>query len=89
MVCCSCLCSWTSLRGTSQATPTTPALWVRLPDAETIAAHNYSQTEHRNAEGRTYWYNTSNKESVWEKPDGESYLSIMHGAMLEQNVWWM
>ncbi|KLO11520.1 hypothetical protein SCHPADRAFT_905943 [Schizopora paradoxa] len=26
-------------------------------------------TEHRNAEGRTYWFNTTNKESVWEKPD--------------------
>ncbi|KIJ55313.1 hypothetical protein M422DRAFT_199451 [Sphaerobolus stellatus SS14] len=26
-------------------------------------------TEHRNAEGRTYWYNTTTKESVWEKPD--------------------
>jgi len=28
------------------------------------------QTEHRNAEGRTYWFNTNTKESVWEKPDG-------------------
>ncbi|KAH8110818.1 hypothetical protein DFH11DRAFT_1730027 [Phellopilus nigrolimitatus] len=26
-------------------------------------------TEHRNAEGRTYWFNTSTKESVWEKPE--------------------
>ncbi|VDB84826.1 unnamed protein product [Peniophora sp. CBMAI 1063] len=26
-------------------------------------------TEHRNAEGRTYWFNTGTKESVWEKPD--------------------
>ncbi|KAJ6514580.1 hypothetical protein DFH09DRAFT_1099665 [Mycena vulgaris] len=26
-------------------------------------------TEHRNPEGRTYWFNTGSKESVWEKPD--------------------
>ncbi|KAJ7446723.1 hypothetical protein FB451DRAFT_1188580 [Mycena latifolia] len=26
-------------------------------------------TEHRNPEGRTYWFNTGTKESVWEKPD--------------------
>ncbi|EIW79152.1 hypothetical protein CONPUDRAFT_107252 [Coniophora puteana RWD-64-598 SS2] len=26
-------------------------------------------TEHRNPEGRTYWFNTSTRESVWEKPD--------------------
>lgn len=28
------------------------------------------QTEHRNPEGRTYWFNTQSRESVWEKPDG-------------------
>ena len=28
------------------------------------------QTEHRNPEGRTYWFNTGTRESVWEKPDG-------------------
>ncbi|KAL1749798.1 hypothetical protein FB107DRAFT_194150, partial [Schizophyllum commune] len=26
-------------------------------------------TEHRNPEGRTYWFNTGTRESVWEKPD--------------------
>ncbi|KAG1726058.1 uncharacterized protein EDB91DRAFT_1166704 [Suillus paluster] len=26
-------------------------------------------TEHRNPEGRTYWFNTGSRESVWEKPD--------------------
>ncbi|KAG6813858.1 hypothetical protein H0H92_006265 [Tricholoma furcatifolium] len=26
-------------------------------------------TEHRNPEGRTYWFNTVTKVSVWEKPD--------------------
>ncbi|KAJ7576904.1 hypothetical protein C8J56DRAFT_1114320, partial [Mycena floridula] len=26
-------------------------------------------TEHRNPEGRTYWFNTSTRDSVWEKPD--------------------
>ncbi|EEB90287.1 hypothetical protein MPER_11522, partial [Moniliophthora perniciosa FA553] len=26
-------------------------------------------TEHRNPEGRTYWFNTVTRESVWEKPD--------------------
>ncbi|EIN06033.1 hypothetical protein PUNSTDRAFT_54329 [Punctularia strigosozonata HHB-11173 SS5] len=26
-------------------------------------------TEHRNPEGRTYWFNTTTRESVWEKPD--------------------
>jgi pre-mRNA-processing factor 40 len=26
-------------------------------------------TEHRNTEGRTYWFNTATKQSVWEKPD--------------------
>lgn len=26
-------------------------------------------TEHHNPEGRTYWFNTTSRESVWEKPD--------------------
>ncbi|KAH9479534.1 Pre-mRNA-processing protein prp40 [Psilocybe cubensis] len=26
-------------------------------------------TEHRNPEGRTYWFNTGTRQSVWEKPD--------------------
>lgn len=34
------------------------------------------QTEHRNAEGRTYWFNTSTKESVWEKPEGTSVVYL-------------
>jgi len=32
----------------------------------------FDQTEHRNPEGRTYWYNPATKESVWEKPEGRS-----------------
>ncbi|KAG2011639.1 pre-mRNA-processing protein prp40 [Coprinopsis cinerea AmutBmut pab1-1] len=35
------------------ATPTAGGIW----------------TEHRNPEGRTYWFNTGTKQSVWEKPD--------------------
>jgi hypothetical protein len=30
----------------------------------------FCQTEHRNPEGRTYWFNTGTRDSVWEKPDG-------------------
>lgn len=47
-------------------------------------AHVYSilQTEHRNAEGRTYWYNTTNKESVWEKPDGAHRPFVMQCTLL-------
>lgn len=26
------------------------------------------QTEHRNAQGRVYWYHQGEKKSVWEKP---------------------
>ncbi|TRM60774.1 hypothetical protein BD626DRAFT_549493 [Schizophyllum amplum] len=33
-----------------------------------MCAHSL-QTEHRNPEGRTYWFNTGTRESVWEKPD--------------------
>nr|GAT60860.1 predicted protein [Mycena chlorophos] len=40
------------------STTTTPSVW----------------TEHRNPEGRTYWFNPSTNESVWEKPDGTSDL---------------
>lgn len=35
-----------------------------------------TQTEHRNPEGRTYWFNTGTKQSVWEKPDGELVIGF-------------
>ncbi|EJD08552.1 uncharacterized protein FOMMEDRAFT_165104 [Fomitiporia mediterranea MF3/22] len=41
-------------------------------------------TEHRNAEGRTYWFNTSSKESVWEKPDA---LKTPFEKALSQTQW--
>ncbi|KAF7316925.1 hypothetical protein HMN09_00426700 [Mycena chlorophos] len=44
------------------STTTTPSVW----------------TEHRNPEGRTYWFNPSTNESVWEKPDGA--LSSLHAS---------
>lgn len=40
------------------------------------------QTEHRNPEGRTYWFNTGTRESVWEKPDGEYILLLQCGHSL-------
>ena len=42
------------------------------PTLMTTVSHHLSlhQTEHRNPEGRTYWFNTGTKQSVWEKPDG-------------------
>ncbi|KAJ7625510.1 hypothetical protein FB45DRAFT_67442 [Roridomyces roridus] len=50
------------------ATPATPAIW----------------TEHRNPEGRTYWFNTGTKESVWEKPDD---LKTPFERALNQTKW--
>ncbi|KAF8661346.1 hypothetical protein AX16_001441 [Volvariella volvacea WC 439] len=41
-------------------------------------------TEHRNPEGRTYWFNTSTKESVWEKPDE---LKTPFERALNQTKW--
>ncbi|KAI0305983.1 hypothetical protein B0F90DRAFT_1695150 [Multifurca ochricompacta] len=41
-------------------------------------------TEHRNPEGRTYWFNTSTKESVWEKPDE---LKSPFERALKQTPW--
>ncbi|KAI5118008.1 hypothetical protein M0805_008107 [Coniferiporia weirii] len=41
-------------------------------------------TEHRNTEGRTYWFNTSTKESVWEKPDA---LKTPFEKALGQTQW--
>ncbi|CCA66726.1 related to U1 snRNP protein [Serendipita indica DSM 11827] len=45
-----------------------PGIWVRDLHAHCPPTENL-QTEHRNAEGRTYWNNASTGESVWEKPD--------------------
>ncbi|KAL0067206.1 U1 snRNP protein [Marasmius tenuissimus] len=41
-------------------------------------------TEHRNPEGRTYWFNTVTKESVWEKPDD---LKTPFERALNQTKW--
>ncbi|PIL25013.1 hypothetical protein GSI_12901 [Ganoderma sinense ZZ0214-1] len=42
------------------------------------------QTEHRNPEGRTYWFNTNTRESVWEKPDD---LKTPFEKALNQTRW--
>ncbi|KAI1796601.1 hypothetical protein LXA43DRAFT_969682 [Ganoderma leucocontextum] len=41
-------------------------------------------TEHRNPEGRTYWFNTNTRESVWEKPDD---LKTPFEKALNQTRW--
>ncbi|PPR00511.1 hypothetical protein CVT26_009897 [Gymnopilus dilepis] len=41
-------------------------------------------TEHRNPEGRTYWFNTGTKQSVWEKPDE---LKTPFERALNQTKW--
>ncbi|KAJ7274530.1 hypothetical protein B0H12DRAFT_1089132 [Mycena haematopus] len=41
-------------------------------------------TEHRNPEGRTYWFNAGTKESVWEKPDD---LKTPFERALNQTKW--
>ncbi|KAI0065611.1 hypothetical protein BV25DRAFT_1913625 [Artomyces pyxidatus] len=41
-------------------------------------------TEHTNQDGRTYWYNPSTKESVWEKPDE---LKTPFERALNQTTW--
>ncbi|KAH9935065.1 hypothetical protein B0H21DRAFT_76038 [Amylocystis lapponica] len=41
-------------------------------------------TEHRNPEGRTYWFNTGSRESVWEKPDD---LKTPFERALNQTKW--
>ncbi|KAI0715973.1 hypothetical protein C8T65DRAFT_127727 [Cerioporus squamosus] len=41
-------------------------------------------TEHRNPEGRTYWFNTTTRESVWEKPDD---LKTPFERALNQTKW--
>ncbi len=51
---------------------------------DVCVTHACYQTEHRNAEGRTYWFNTTNKESVWEKPDGAFQSSYAH--LTEANI---
>ncbi|TFK51650.1 hypothetical protein OE88DRAFT_1698706 [Heliocybe sulcata] len=43
-----------------------------------------SWTEHRNPEGRTYWFNALTKESVWEKPDD---LKTPFQRALNQTKW--
>ncbi|KAH7913872.1 hypothetical protein BJ138DRAFT_1133828 [Hygrophoropsis aurantiaca] len=44
-------------------------------------------TEHRNPEGRTYWFNTGTRESVWEKPDGKKTCFGYHPRALGQTKW--
>ncbi|KAL5536709.1 PRP40 [Sanghuangporus sanghuang] len=41
-------------------------------------------TEHRNAQGHTYWFNTATKESVWEKPEA---LKTPFERALAQTNW--
>ncbi|TCD68430.1 hypothetical protein EIP91_010831 [Steccherinum ochraceum] len=41
-------------------------------------------TEHTNPEGRTYWFHTGTKESVWEKPDD---LKTPFERALNQTKW--
>ncbi|KAJ7052574.1 hypothetical protein C8F01DRAFT_1170468 [Mycena amicta] len=50
------------------STNTTPTIW----------------TEHRNPEGRTYWFNPTTNESVWEKPDD---LKTPFERALNQTKW--
>lgn len=45
-------------------------VWVRTAAVTKRILLMDLQTEHRNPEGRTYWFNTGTRESVWEKPDG-------------------
>ncbi|KAI6114778.1 hypothetical protein EDD16DRAFT_1693491 [Pisolithus croceorrhizus] len=46
-------------------------------------------TEHRNPEGRTYWFNTVTRESVWEKPDVfcGSYVTSCVQRALSETKW--
>ncbi|KAJ2934022.1 hypothetical protein H1R20_g3063, partial [Candolleomyces eurysporus] len=41
-------------------------------------------TQHRNPEGRTYWFNAGTKQSVWEKPYD---LSNPFERILTQTKW--
>ncbi|KAI6113118.1 hypothetical protein F5141DRAFT_1188298 [Pisolithus sp. B1] len=45
--------------------------------------------EHRNPEGRTYWFNTVTRESVWEKPDVfcGSYVTSCVQRALSETKW--
>lgn len=59
-------------------------VWVRPPyflqlATRKLTACRFPQTEHRNPEGRTYWFNTGTQQSVWEKPDG-AYPSPLLGV---------
>ncbi|KAI3600446.1 formin binding protein, partial [Moniliophthora roreri] len=53
--------------------PESSASWDFRALFTTIQVHttpdSMNWTEHRNPEGRTYWFNTVTRESVWEKPD--------------------
>ncbi|KAF7977604.1 hypothetical protein HWV62_3214 [Athelia sp. TMB] len=50
----------------------------------TPAALGSVWTEHRNPEGRTYWFNTGSRESVWEKPEE---LKTNFERALNQTKW--
>lgn len=45
---------------------------------------NQGWTEHRNAQGRVYWYNQMEKRSVWEKP---TELKTARERALDQTPW--
>ncbi|KAH6916046.1 pre-mRNA-processing protein prp40 [Coprinopsis sp. MPI-PUGE-AT-0042] len=51
----------------------------------TRALTRLAQTEHRNPEGRTYWFNTGTQQSVWEKPDAD--LKTPFEKALNQTKW--
>ena len=52
-------------------------VWVSILRFYILLSLTGFQTEHRNPEGRTYWFNTNTRESVWEKPDGEWVFRVL------------
>ncbi|CED83013.1 Spliceosomal protein FBP11/Splicing factor PRP40 [Phaffia rhodozyma] len=75
---------------TTPATPATPAAVGVASEASPAGAVTPggaavpSYTEHTNAEGRMYWYDTVNKVSVWEKPDA---LKTPFERAMAQTAW--
>ncbi|KAF7312223.1 hypothetical protein MIND_00235300 [Mycena indigotica] len=57
---------------------------TRLPSAMSATTTPTVWTEHRNPEGRTYWFNPATNESVWEKPDD---LKTPFERALNQTKW--
>ncbi|RXW23051.1 hypothetical protein EST38_g2826 [Candolleomyces aberdarensis] len=63
--------------------PTHFRVWKYADIAQATPAQGI-WTEHRNPEGRTYWFNTGTKNSVWEKPDD---LKTPFERALNQTKW--